>query len=120
MGNIRARLGALIGVVLIVASGCATGRPSSETAGVPAQPSAHAKRITVAFARELDLIHWQGQGRPLLRTLVNPGLSIVDDDGARRPALAESVPSLQNGLWKTFPDGRMETSWTIRQGARWH
>ena len=30
------------------------------------------------------------------------------------------MPTLENGLWKTTPDGRMETTWTIREGARWH
>ncbi|MBM2812391.1 MAG: hypothetical protein HW416_3150, partial [Chloroflexi bacterium] len=30
------------------------------------------------------------------------------------------VPSLENGLWKLLPDGRMETTWRIRDGAQWH
>src|SRR5437667_6666703 len=121
MERVGRRLGfPIIAGVLIVMAGCAPAGPARETPAGGAQPSAHPKRITIAFARELDLIHWQGQGRPLLRTLVNPGLSVVDERGARRPALAENVPTLENGLWKTFPDGRMETSWTIRQGVRWH
>jgi len=74
----------------------------------------------MAFPRELDLAHHVRQGRPFLGTLVNPGLSVVDDRLVRRPALAEAVPTLENGLWKTTPDGRMETTWTIREGARWH
>jgi peptide/nickel transport system substrate-binding protein len=52
--------------------------------------------------------------------MVNPGLAVVDDRGAVRPVLAEAVPSLENGLWKLQPDGRMETTWRIRDGARWH
>jgi peptide/nickel transport system substrate-binding protein len=31
-----------------------------------------------------------------------------------------ALPSVENGLWRIFPDGRMETRWTIRPGARWH
>jgi len=34
--------------------------------------------------------------------------------------LAEAAPSVENGLWKLMPDGRMETTWRIRQGAQWH
>lgn len=30
------------------------------------------------------------------------------------------MPSLENGLWKLLPDGRMETTWKIRPGAVWH
>jgi peptide/nickel transport system substrate-binding protein len=37
-----------------------------------------------------------------------------------QPLLAESVPTLENGRWKLLPDGRMETTWTLRPNARWH
>ncbi|MEA2642724.1 MAG: hypothetical protein QOF51_4118, partial [Chloroflexota bacterium] len=42
---------------------------------------------------------------------VNADLSVMDDHGTLRPELAEAVPSAENGLWKVFPDGRMETTW---------
>jgi peptide/nickel transport system substrate-binding protein len=29
------------------------------------------------------------------------------------------VPTLENGLWKLLPDGRMETTWRLRPAARW-
>jgi peptide/nickel transport system substrate-binding protein len=50
----------------------------------------------------------------------------VDASGQTRasgglvPRLAEAVPSVENGLWKIFPDGRMETTWKIRSNALWH
>jgi peptide/nickel transport system substrate-binding protein len=55
-----------------------------------------------------------------LEELVNGGLIIVDDRGGVRPQLAEAVPTLENGRWRLLPDGRMETTWTIRPGAQWH
>ncbi len=51
---------------------------------------------------------------------MSAGLTIVDDRGIIRPQLAEAVPGIENGLWKVFPDGRMETTWRIRPGTRWH
>src|SRR4029450_5999567 len=36
------------------------------------------------------------------------------------PMLAEAVPTIDNGLWKVLSDGRMETTWRIRDGVRWH
>src|SRR5207302_8838736 len=33
---------------------------------------------------------------------------------------AVSVPSVENGQWKLFPDGSMELTWAIRPGAAWH
>jgi len=47
-------------------------------------------------------------------------LTVVGEQRARHPGLAEAVPTLENGLWKLLPDGRMELTWTIREGARWH
>lgn len=55
-----------------------------------------------------------------LEQLVHAGLGVEDDLGNIRPQLAEAVPSLENGLWRLSPDGRMETTWRIREGATWH
>jgi peptide/nickel transport system substrate-binding protein len=53
--------------------------------------------------------------------LINVGLAeVADYRVVLRPRLAETIPSVENGLWKTFPDGRMETTWKIRQGVQWH
>jgi len=55
-----------------------------------------------------------------LELLVHAGLSVEDDNGNRRPQLAEAVPSIENGLWRVLPDGRMETTWRIRDRTSWH
>jgi peptide/nickel transport system substrate-binding protein len=52
--------------------------------------------------------------------LIHSGLVIRDGDGNLKPQLAKAVPTIENGNWRVLPDGRMETSWTIRQGAIWH
>src|SRR5207302_9400176 len=59
-----------------------------------------------------------GQGNAL-QELVLAGLTIYDPTGRLHPQLAETVPSVENGLWKVSPDGRMETTWRIREGALW-
>ena len=51
---------------------------------------------------------------------VNIGMTVMDDQGVRQPALAEAVPTIENGLWKLLPDGQMELIWKIRTGAAWH
>ena len=55
-----------------------------------------------------------------LEDLANAGLTAPDGAGVLRPVLADAVPTLENGLWRIFPDGRMETTWRIRPNARWH
>jgi peptide/nickel transport system substrate-binding protein len=52
--------------------------------------------------------------------LLGGGLTYLDGQAARHPWLAEAVPSVENGLWRVAPDGRMETTWRIKPGARWH
>jgi len=52
--------------------------------------------------------------------LVNVGLTIQDHTGVARARLAESLPSVENGLWTVGADGSMETTWKIRPGAKWH
>jgi len=52
--------------------------------------------------------------------LVHSGLSIRGEGRVREARLAEALPSIENGLWTVFPDGRMETTWKLRPGARWH
>ena len=50
-------------------------------------------------------------GLEYVERLVNAGLADADGNGIPQATLAEAVPSLENGLWKIFPDGRMETTW---------
>ena len=58
-------------------------------------------------------------GGRVLEMLVNSALTELAD-GKLQPLLAEAVPTIENGLWKLTPDGKMETSWTLKQNARWH
>lgn len=47
-------------------------------------------------------------------------LAHYDDLGNPIPVLAEDLPSLENGSWRLFADGRMETTYRLRTGALWH
>jgi peptide/nickel transport system substrate-binding protein len=58
-------------------------------------------------------------GGPELQLLVSAGLSVLDDRGQLHPQLADAAPTVENGLWRVEPDGQMETTWRIREGARW-
>lgn len=52
--------------------------------------------------------------------LVNSGLTVANLEGVYIPLIGTEVPSTAAGTWRVFPDGRMETTHTIRAGARWH
>ncbi len=59
-------------------------------------------------------------GSEALEEIVNAGLAIVNEHGLLSPLLAESVPTIENGQWRVFPDGRMETTWKLKPNVQWH
>ncbi len=113
--------------VAMLLAGCAGPAPSAG-GGVPDSERRNAgpKRITAAIHGDPHtLFHTLNpasrvRGIETLEQLVNAGLSLLDKTGNLLPQLAEQVPSLENGLWILLPDGGMQTTWRIREGAQWH
>ncbi len=110
--------------------GCASPAPSAPTRsadGAGGAASRAPKRITAAIRGQPPALNYSVMrtgaggtpGLSELDLLLNPGLAITDAQGQLQPRLAEAVPTLENGLWKLLPDGRMETTWTIVSGATW-
>jgi len=124
------RLSVLVNVplFLLLLAGCAAPAPARD--GAPSSSSAQAapKRITAALMGDppttsVKVTSSGGgsiPGQAELEEMVNAGLTQIDNLGAVRPVYAEAAPSVENGLWTVAPDGRMETTWRIRDGARWH
>jgi peptide/nickel transport system substrate-binding protein len=119
---------AVLGAVLL---GCTTppprrdpGAPGTE----PAQGASQPKKISTAMMGNpaspyVGVVTGSGgniRGHDGFEQLVAVGMTMPDDRGALRPFLAEAVPSIENGLWRVLSDGGMETTWKIREGARWH
>lgn len=114
-------------VALLVAACGPAGEPGGRQTA-PAGPAGAPKRIVAAIMSSPPTISADNvvagsgtyQGGDALEELMNAGLTHLDELGRRRPQLAEAVPTLENGLWKVSPDGRMETTWVIRSNAVWH
>jgi peptide/nickel transport system substrate-binding protein len=115
----------IVGVLILSACAPAAERSSAEdtTARAPGAP----KRLVAAMMSDPPTISRENlaasgsiQGGDVLEALVNSGLSIPNDAGTLVPQLAEAVPTVENGQWQVFPDGRMQTSWKLRPGAAWH
>src|SRR5438552_1843286 len=113
-GTLMARLLGLSIWLLITLVACAS-PPSS----APASPGSTAiKRITMAMSGEPPSISSKLSppgvaGVAAFERLVNVGLSVTDETGTYRPRLAETLPSVENGLWQVLPDGTMDTTWRI-------
>src|SRR5437588_4685077 len=125
MKTSRAPLLAAASLVLLFVA-CAPVRSEAPSAAGANQEARQApKRFTAAIRGDPHTVYQKLNPRSNipgiddLERLVNAGLTVLDPDGNLHPRLAEAVPSIENGLWRVFPDGRMETTWHIREGARW-
>lgn len=108
--------------LIILATGCAApvGTVLPDRAGDRTEQRAP-KRIAAAVMGEPNVLEGARiPGTDAFQQLVHVGFANVDDKGLLQPRLAEAVPTLENGLWRVFPDGRMETTWTVRPNVTWH
>src|SRR5438552_11665404 len=101
-----------------------SGAPAAEGPSAESRPSP--KRITAAVMSEprvltqkLNINSLQA-GIDALEEMVSAGASLPDDKDQLRAQLSEAVPSIENGLWRVLPDGRMEITWRLRPDAAWH
>lgn len=116
----------LVGAAVVVGCGAPGPPPLSAPgrgAGLGDRP-AGPKRIVAATKNVPSFLYYKPHPSPTagaeeVGDLLNAGLVITDDHGLLRTQIAESVPSLENGLWHLFPDGRMETTVKLKP-TRWH
>lgn len=113
---------------LALLAGCAMPERTAPGAGPTAHPRSAPLRVTAAMMSDPtslnnDVNRATAQfviaGGPELQLLVSAGLTVLDDAGQLHPQLAEAVPTVENGLWRVEPDGRMETTWRLKEAARW-
>jgi ABC-type transport system substrate-binding protein len=114
-------------LLAVVASGCAAPVNPQVQQAVGASDSQSPpvrKRVTAGviadFPTVIGKLENLSPGSDAVEVMIGAGLTAPDGQGMLMPVLAESVPSLENGLWQVFPDGRMETTWRLRPGLRWH
>ena len=116
--------------VFLVVVGCTAGQAPNAPARTPSEgaPQTAPKRIVAGIRGAPRAFSQLRDGTPTasitglrgLQELAHAGLVHADNRGNLLPQLAEAVPSLENGLWKLLPDGRMETIWRVSRAARWH
>lgn len=115
--------------LLMLAAACAPAQPTGQRpAATGDEGAAGPKRLVGAIRGNPKFVsaalNRGGGGRidgaPELGGLTSSGLSVQEPSGQFVHLLAERLPTLQNGLWRLLPNGGMETTWNIREGARWH
>jgi peptide/nickel transport system substrate-binding protein len=118
------RLTYIIATLAFGLTACASPAAPGSTPGQAAAPPAP-KKVVAAVMSSPPFLSTKLQtalieGLDNVQELLTVGLSTTDQHSGLRPRLAEAVPSIENGLWKLLPDGKMETTWKIRPDAVWH
>src|SRR5207247_2216909 len=62
----------------------------------------------------------QGAAANLPKYAFNAALARIDSQGAPQPELLESLPTLNTRTWQVFPDGTMQSTYTLRPNLTWH
>lgn len=125
------RIGILLAIVAWLVIGCSPAAGPGDSRTSAGSTLRTEKRVVAAILGDpvglyTDLyppdVSTAGTNRGIeaLQEMLLTGLSVFDNHGVLRPALAEAVPSVENDLWRLSPDGRMETTWRLREGTRWH
>lgn len=120
----------ILDAALLIASLLACAPPQ---ASAPAGPQSEAELEAAQAAKVLNII---GRNQPVnlaipgLRATgastsgstgpFNAALDIADSRENTLPQLAEALPELNTDSWRVFPDGRMETRYTLRPNLTWH
>lgn len=114
-------------LAIAILSACAPGaRDQTSATSVGQSPTIGPKRLTAAIMSDLPVLYTKVNttagtaGLDAMADMVGAGLVGVDNEVNLLPVLADAVPTIENGRWKILPNGGMETSWTIREGAQWH
>jgi peptide/nickel transport system substrate-binding protein len=111
--------------VILLVVGCAP-PPEPRQSGASSSPAGAPKRVTLAILGDLPSLYTEinpagtTRGQELITASLNAGLAQLDGQDRLVPRLSERVPDTENGLWQVLPDGRMETTWTLRPNVFWH
>jgi len=108
-------------------TGCAVGGPETT------RPDSGPGEVSPAPSRPLVMFVRVEPSSVAMRALVQPGASLhatlrvfnalpalLDARGVPQPELLASLPALNTDSWRVFPDGTMETTYTLRPNLVWH
>lgn len=125
MLNIGPHLAVLCALGAVVGA-CVSPAPRGDGTGTSSDRARGPKRAVAAIygdpsslIERMNTAQVSIPGSSAVEQLVHAALTEVNGQGKLQPLLAEAVPSIENGLWRVLPDGRMETTWKIRAEARW-
>jgi peptide/nickel transport system substrate-binding protein len=114
----------LLSLLALALAACAPAVPSGSPGGGAPGPAASAapqKPLVIAISIEPAVLEPSllPQNREF-SALASAFLTYFTPQQQVMPFLAAEVPSIEKGTWNLLPDGRMETTYTLRPNATWH
>src|SRR2546428_1522091 len=112
----------LMGLLL---SGCGGNASSSREQGAATAAPAQTRPLVIFLRAEPGSVAWRGfkQSSANIRTpqrIINAQPAVRDVRGQPQPELLSSLPALNTESWQVFPDGTMQTIYTLRPNLVWH
>lgn len=113
-----------IDLVIFLLVGCAPAVPR-ENASPESRPAAPSRPLVIAIRSEPESIATRRIGQPGSgftgpKKMFNAGVALINESSTPHPYIVERLPALHSDSWRVFPDGRMETTYRLRDGLRWH
>ncbi len=117
----------LFGMLFLLAAGCAQPAAPGRDAASGAQPTAprSTRALQTVMRTEPPTLASKPLAAPGISIrhatrIMNAELDFQDGQEVSHPYLAEALPQLNTDSWKVFPDGRMETRYTLKPNIVWH
>ena len=90
---------------------------SEPAAGQPAKGGT----LRIGYTAEIDTLNaLTSQNLTDIELTMVEGLIVSNDKNSYIPVLAKEIPTVENGFVKTRDDGKLEMTWNLQQGVKWH
>lgn len=116
----RADLIAALAVLLAAACAPSVQGPSQSSSQSGPPPGAATTLQIGSNSEKKAGILYQSYVQADVDLVFHSSLTLYDPQGNLIPRLAQKVPTVSDGDWVVRPDGRMEVTWRIRPGVKWH
>ncbi len=125
--SIHRAWGVLALAAILVSTACAgapTSSPSPGSGAPAARPTGRQALNAIMSIEPVSLaakpLQSTGISIAFATRLFNAHLDLLDGRARPGPYLAESLPRLNTDTWRVFPDGTMETRYTLKPNLTWH
>lgn len=113
-------------VLALALAACAPPARQEQQAGATDAMAAQPSRVlTIAVRLEpgsltTKVLGQPGGGLATAKALFNAWVAQPNDQSVMIPFIVEALPALNTDGWKVFPDGRMETTYSLKPNLTWH